>query len=128
MVVAETWAERLTTFHVNDDATLTDRRVMADLAPVPGAKHARPDGLRLDAEDAAWVADVGGRRYFVDTGGRVTDDIGFDGMPLAAVLGGADRRTLYVCVAQQIGTLDISPDPLARIEAARVEVPGAGKP
>ena len=75
------------------------------------------------------MADVNARRVIrVDTAGRVTDEVGFDGMPLAVVLGGPDRRTMYVCVAQQIGTLNISPEPLARVETVPVDVPGAGRP
>jgi sugar lactone lactonase YvrE len=129
MVVAETWAERLTRFRVASDGSLSHRETMAQLTPAAGVKHARPDGLCLDAEDAAWVADVNAHRVVrVDRDGRLTDEITVDGLPLAAVLGGPDRRTLYICVAQQIGTLDISPDPLSRIESVAVEVPGAGRP
>ena len=129
MVVAETWAERLTRFRVGSDGTLSDRETVAQLAPAAGVKHARPDGLCLDAEDAAWVADVNARRVIrVDRDGQLTDEIAVDGLPLAAVLGGPDRRTLYICVAQQIGTLDISPDPLSRIDSVTVDIPGAGRP
>ena len=105
------------------------RRRWPELTPAAGVKHTRPDGLCLDAEDAAWVADVNARRVIrVDRDGRLTDEIAVDGLPLAAVLGGPDRRTLYICVAQQIGTLNISPDPLSRIESVPVDVPGAGRP
>ena len=62
---------------------------------------APPDGICLDAEGAVWVADpIGARVFRVREGGEVTDSIGFDDViPVACVLGGDDRRTLFMCVA-----------------------------
>src|SRR4051794_19153862 len=54
MVVAETFAHRLTAFDVAPDGTLSGRRVFAEL---PGVF---PDGICLDAEGAVWVTNARG--------------------------------------------------------------------
>lgn len=131
LIVAESGGMRLTAFTVREDGTLTDRRTFAELTPArDGVGFAPPDGICLDAEGAVWVADpIGARVFRVREGGEVTDSIAFDDViPVACVLGGADRRTLLMCVAA-----DWKRDALAglrsgRIDACAVEVPGAGRP
>jgi sugar lactone lactonase YvrE len=54
LVVADSHANQLVAFAVAVDATLSNRRVWADL------QHA-PDGICADAEGAIWVASVPGR-------------------------------------------------------------------
>jgi sugar lactone lactonase YvrE len=56
LIVAESFAGRLTAFDIGDDGALTNRRVWADLGD--GA----PDGICLDAEGAVWFADVPNQR------------------------------------------------------------------
>ena len=102
LIVAESGGGRLTAFTVREDGTLTDRRTYAELTPArDDVMFAPPDGICLDAEGAVWVADPLGARVFrVREGGEVTDTIDFtDCIPVACVLGGADRRTLLMCVA-----------------------------
>jgi sugar lactone lactonase YvrE len=128
MVVAETWADRLTAFTVADDATLIDRRVFAGLSPAAGVRHARPDGVCADLAGAVWVADFAGRRVLrVEAGGRVTHDIACDGHPLAVVLGGAERRDLYVCAVARM-LAEPTPEPGGRLDVLTVDVPGQGRP
>ena len=50
LIVGESLGHRLTAFHIDDDGTLVNRSVWADLA------DAVPDGIALDAENAIWVA------------------------------------------------------------------------
>jgi sugar lactone lactonase YvrE len=132
LIVAESGAGRLTAFDVEADGTLTNRRTFAELVPEKeGVVFAPPDGICLDAEGAVWVADPLGARVFrVVEGGEVTDTIRYDDViPVACVLGGHDRRTLYLCVA-----VDWRREALAqagrtgRIDAVDVAVPGAGRP
>ena len=66
-------------------------------------------------------------------GGEVTDSIDFTielpgAIPVACVLGGADRRTLLMCVAADWKRDALEGTRTGRILAADVDVPGAGRP
>jgi sugar lactone lactonase YvrE len=131
LIVAESGASRLTAFDVQPDGTLSNRRTYADLVPEKeGVPVAPPDGICLDAEGAVWVADpIGARVFRVREGGEVTDSIGFDGViPVACVLGGPDRRTLFMCVAAHWKRDIVTAARTGRIDACEVDVPGAGRP
>lgn len=77
-----------------------------------------------------WVADPYGKRVLrVLDGGAVTDVVGFGPeMPVACVLGGEGRRTLYICAAESWRPEELHGRRTARIAALAVDVPGAGKP
>jgi sugar lactone lactonase YvrE len=131
LIVAESAGMRLTAFDVAADGTLSGRRTFADLvATKDGVPVAPPDGICLDAEGAVWVADpIGARVFRVRPGGDVTDTIDFDDViPVACVLGGPDRRTLFMCVAADWKREVVRQAPTSRIVAAPVAVPGAGRP
>ena len=49
-------------------------------------------------------------------------------IPAACVLGGPDRRTLYMCVAADWKRDVVSVQRTGRIDAIDVAVPGAGRP
>lgn len=73
LVVAETVGGCLTAFRIEDDGTLTDRRVWADLsaAGVDGGQ-VLPDGIGLGPDDRIWVSDPGtGGAVLVREGGEV---------------------------------------------------------
>ena len=57
LIVGETYAAKLTAFDINDDASLSNRRVWADLTQsIDDGTVPVPDGMCLDAEGAIWVA------------------------------------------------------------------------
>lgn len=124
LIVNETFASRMTAFDVADNGALTNRRLWAQLEP-----GVFPDGACLDAEGAIWIASPRTHEALrVRQGGEVVERIAAEQRVMACMLGGTDRRTLYVLTAS-------SPDPAAaaanrssRIEAARVDAPGAGRP
>ncbi len=92
LIVAESHAQRLTAFTIDGTGDLMDRRVWAELG-----SGAAPDGICLDAEGAAWYADVPNRRCVrVAEGGEVLGVVEADRGCFSCVLGGADGRTLYV--------------------------------
>ena len=124
MVIAETMGQRLTSFRIAPDGSLHDRQVFADL---PG--HF-PDGICLDAEGAIWVADARGPDLLrVRQGGEVVARIALPTgrFAYACMLGGADRRDLYVSTAPGTGPA-IAEQRQGGIDVIRVAVPGAGLP
>ena len=131
LIVAESGGSCLTAFRVAADGSLHDKRTFADLKPTKaGLAFAPPDGICLDADGAVWVADpINAVVTRVVEGGEVTDLVTFDGViPVACVLGGADRRTLLVCVAGDWKRDVVMKARTGRIDAFAVAVPGAGRP
>ena len=123
LIVAETFAHRLTAFDVAADGALSNRRVFAEI------ERCFPDGICLDAEGAVWVADARNPRVLrVLDGGRVERTVATgDRCAFACMLGGADRTTLYVCTAPASGP-QMADKREGRIETVRVDVPAAGWP
>ena len=124
LIVAESLASCLTAFDVAADGSLSSRRVFAE---VPG--HV-PDGICLDAEGQIWAASPFARSVVrVREGGEITARVDIEGAgAFACVLGGEDRRDLYVCCAASHRRAESPALSSGRIEVARVEVPGAGLP
>ena len=123
LIVGESGGRRLTAFDRAADGALSNRRVFADLAPNV------PDGICLDAEGAIWSADPRNREVIrVVEGGEVRDRLptGERGA-YACMLGGPERRTLFVCTCRTSGP-DAAAEREGRIEITRVDVPGAGLP
>jgi sugar lactone lactonase YvrE len=123
LVVGETFAHRLTAFDIADDGTLSNRRVFAQLDGVS------PDGICLDVGGAIWIADPWGKRVVrVFDGGRVEQTISTgERGAYACMLGGEDRRTLFICTNTGSGPA-MADKRDGRIEFLRVDVPGAGLP
>src|SRR5918997_4148162 len=122
LVVAETFGQRLTAFTIAEDGGLADRRTFA---PLDGSA---PDGICLDAEGAVWVADATGSACLrVREGGEVVERVDTGRGCFACMLGGPDRRTLFLLTAEGFRGEAIRRR-TAAIEAVEVEVPGAGWP
>jgi sugar lactone lactonase YvrE len=95
LIVAESYASRLTAFDIEDDGSLSGRRVWADLG------DGVPDGICADAEDAIWYADVPNKRCVrVREGGGVLQTLELDRGCFACALGGTNGTTLFM-VAQE---------------------------
>jgi sugar lactone lactonase YvrE len=135
MLVAETFAARISAFDRDGDGALSGRRTWAAFSDREFATTVEaiaagvplPDGIALDAEGALWVADaVGPAAIRVREGGEIVDAVATgEQASFAVALGGDDRRTLYVCAAVPYGSGDPSAHYAARLLAAQVEVPGA---
>jgi sugar lactone lactonase YvrE len=123
LVVAESYGPRLTAFDIGPDGDLDHRRVFAELEDAP-------DGICADAEGAVWYATVPGRRCVrVADGGRVLETVPLDRGGFACVLGGPDRRTLFVTAAHWRPDLpELVPAGSGQVCATEVTVPGAGWP
>jgi sugar lactone lactonase YvrE len=121
LIVAETFANRLTAFEIDDDGALKHRRVFAELAP------ATPDGICLDAEGAVWVASFQTGEFLrVFEAHSIRHRLTVPGKSaVACMLGGHDRRTLFLLTAEA-GQGQANRH--GYIETLRVDVPGAGWP
>ncbi len=125
LIVAETVAHRLTAFDIEEDGSLSHRRVWAQV-------DARPDGICLDAEGCIWMASPREPHAFlrVAEGGEIRERIDLvDRNAYACALGGVDRRTLFLLEARAskpaAGT-DARSN--GRIRMVEVAVPGVGFP
>lgn len=123
MIIGETFAKRLTAFDIADDGTLSNRRIWAE------TPNCNPDGICLDAEGGIWVTGAFTHHMIrVFEGGRVTHDLDLgERAAYACMLGGKDRRTLFVVTNSGSGPA-IAAKKDGRIETVRVDVPGAGLP
>jgi sugar lactone lactonase YvrE len=107
LVVADSQTQQLVAFDVANDATLTGRRIWADLGYAP-------DGICADTDHAIWVATVPGKQCMrVQEGGDVLDVVAVDRGCFACMLGGEDGRTLFIAAAEWHG-----------MEAAMTKGPG----
>lgn len=125
LIVAETLGHRLTAFDVEEDGSLSNRRVWAQLPP-----SIRPDGICLDAEGAVWCANPESDASVVRIreGGEITDQIRLDTHAYAVMLGGPQRKHLFICTSGSHDPAEIHQSPSAGYWVVTVDVPGAGIP
>jgi sugar lactone lactonase YvrE len=120
LIVAETFAARLTAFNIEPDGSLSGRRVWAKLED-----EMLPDGICLDADGAIWAALAYQPEVIrVKMGGEVTHRINLSGQAFACMLGGFDRRTLFFVTVGD----DSKVKSAGQVEMVTVEIPGAGLP
>jgi sugar lactone lactonase YvrE len=124
LIVAETFANRLTAFEIEVDGSLTNRRVWAQLD-----ESIYPDGICLDAEGAIWVASPSSSEVLlVREGGQVGHRIKVETTAFACMLGGVDRHTLFILTAETHHPNEAKSKASGRIEFVEVDVPRAGLP
>jgi sugar lactone lactonase YvrE len=130
LIISESFAGRLTAFDIDADGGLSNRRVFAD--------GLGPDGICLDAEGAVWVSTGGSSIARVAEGGEVLQRVELteDRAPFALMLGGPDRRTLFIMTAEwrkadgitnNLQRLANGPR-TGEILTLPVSVPGTGRP
>jgi sugar lactone lactonase YvrE len=130
LIISESFAGRLTAFAIDEDGGLSNRRVFAD--------GLGPDGICLDTEGAVWTSTGGFAVVRVAEGGEVLQrvELGNNRAPFALMLGGTDRRTLYILTAEwrpgdgvteNLRRLTEGPR-TGEILTMRVLVPGTGRP
>jgi sugar lactone lactonase YvrE len=126
LIMAESHGRKLTALDIAPDGSLSNRRVWADL--VTGV----PDGICIDAEGAVWYADVPNKCCVrVREGGEILQTVQFDRGGFACMLGGANRKTLFITANEWRGM-----EKMAEVAAARTgqvlsieaPVPSAGWP
>ena len=123
MIVAESFANRLTAYDIAEDGSLSNRRLWADL----GTRT--PDGICLDADGAIWVANpIVNECFRVGEGGDILDVIETDNRCFACMLGGPDRRTLFMLTSRYSLAVEAAVYRTGNVLVADVDVPGAGLP
>ncbi len=123
LIVGQSFGRDLVAFDIESDGSLANRRQWADLG------KGVPDGICLDAEGAIWYADpVKGGCVRVAEGGEILDRVETSNLAYACMLGGPERRHLFMCVSASSSpheTLDALSATLVVVEVA---TPGAGLP
>jgi sugar lactone lactonase YvrE len=130
LIISESFAGRLTAFDIDADGGLSHRRVFAE--------GLGPDGICLDVQGAVWVSTGGSSVVRVAPGGEVLQRVELpeNRAPFALMLGGPDRRTLFIMTAEwraadgvteNLGRLTSGPR-TGRILTLPVSVPGTGRP
>jgi sugar lactone lactonase YvrE len=150
LILAETHRHCITRFDRDAAGRLTNRRTFAELdrSMLTSGRKVFPDGMCLDAEGAVWIGTGFGCEFLrVAPGGELlTRAVPADGRwAVACMLGGADRRTLFMATAKT--TIEVQ-RPIAEseigdheahrtwartlsqgyVEAVQVDVPGEGTP
>ena len=125
LVVAESFAARLTAFDIADDGTLANRRVWAE--------GIGPDGICLDADGCIWAssANMATDCVRIAEGGEVVERIDLDSQCFATMLGGPDCRTLFMLTADWRGTEgveDVIRQRTGKVLAVEAPAPGVGWP
>jgi sugar lactone lactonase YvrE len=88
-----------------------------------------PDGICLDADGAVWYADVGTNRCVrVREGGEVLQTIELGRGCFACMLGGMDRRTLFLLAATFDPATGSIREQTGQVFIAEATAPGAGWP
>lgn len=122
LIVAESYANRLTGFAITDDGRLGERRVWAE---TPGD---HPDGICMDTDGAVWYADVGNRHCVrVAEGGKILDVAEFDRGAFACVLSRGEAAPRLFVVGQEYGG-DEDGTPSGKVVSFPAPAPGAGHP
>jgi sugar lactone lactonase YvrE len=124
LILAESYANRLTAFDIAADGSLFNRRVWADLG------DGVPDGICIDADNAVWYADVPNKRCVrVREGGEVMQSIELDRGCFACMLGGPENRTLFMLAREWSGPASAADGSrTGQVLAVEAPAPGAGWP
>jgi sugar lactone lactonase YvrE len=109
LIVAESYGKKLSAFDISPDGGLSNRRLWADLG------DGVPDGVCIDADGAVWYADVPNKHCVrVREGGEVLQTVTVDRGCFACMLGGAEKKTLFIIATEWRGM-----DKIAEVAQAR---------
>jgi sugar lactone lactonase YvrE len=120
LILAESYANRLTAFEIAADGSLSNRRIWAALG------DGVPDGICLDRENAVWYADVPNKRCVrIREGGEVLQTIELDRGCFACMLGGPQDTTLFMVAREWSGPASAA-DGSRTGQLLTAEAPAAG--
>jgi sugar lactone lactonase YvrE len=120
LILAETYAHHLTAFDIDTTGELSNRRTWAAL----GGDF--PDGICLDAEQAVWYAEVPAKHCVrVREGGQIVQTVELDRGCFACMLGGTERKTLFL-LAAEYPPASWGPDAPRTGQVLTMQAPAAG--
>ncbi len=125
LIVAESWANRLTAFDIEADGGLSNRRVWAEVGG---------DGITMDTDGAIWASAVVEDEPIVQRvreGGEILEQFELPAACFACMLGGPDGTTLFLAVARWRGLErmgELFGEYTGQILTTEVTVPRAGRP
>ena len=152
LIIAETLGAKLTSFDIEDNGELTNRKLWArtsplfslliikslsslgfDLSKIDFSKYSKnlhvPDGICLDEKNGIWIASPTTKAVVrIEKGGNITDKINTPKGAFACMLGGKERKTLYVIISNSSDPEEAQASPEGEIHSIEVEIPGVGKP
>ena len=118
LLVAESFASRVAAFDIDDDFSLSNRRVWAEI-------EGGADGVSLDADGALWCAAQGGASL-LEQGGHVRQHIELDRPAFSVALGGPHGTTLFMVANEWNGPENIGQGPRTGVVyMTEVAVPAA---
>jgi sugar lactone lactonase YvrE len=121
LVVCESFNGRITSFAIEPDGGLSDRRLLMEV-------EGRPDGCCLDQEGGIWVGLGNAFKYIRILDGEIVTTVSTpDRRAIACQLGGADGRTLF-CLTLGTDITGVDTELASRVETVRVESAAAGSP
>lgn len=123
LIVAETFASRITAFDLDPQGHLSRARVWAELG------GAYPDGLCLDQQANVWVATPNtGEVMHLSKSGQVLARVKTKGRPYACMLGGPQGNTLYIATSETDDPQEAVSGRSGRIEACETQSKHMGYP
>lgn len=150
LIVGETLGGRLTSFDIQTDGLLSNRKTWAStssqigmglikLIRTLGIKISEssstasnfhiPDGICLDKQNGIWIASPSSSSVLrIEKGGKITDVIKTPKSAYACMLGGEDGKTLFIIVAKSSAPEICIQSPEGEILSVQVDIPKAGMP
>ncbi len=123
LIVGESMGGTYQAFTINDDATLGEQRLWAQV------EGTAPDGCTLDADGGIWFSDaLGSAVVRVVEGGEVTHRVPTPMPTYACALGGEDGTTLFILCATGTHEADVAGKAEGAIYTIQVDAPHAGLP
>lgn len=121
LLVAESMGQRISSFALGEDGTMSGRRVFAQV-------EGFPDGITVDSEGGVWFGNPVSHQFLrIREGGEVTDTVDTPGPHgIACTLGGDDGHTLFMLTSTSLGDRAQAAAQLgASVVTTRVQLPAA---
>ena len=119
LIVAESLAHRITAFDIDLHGALKNRRVWVEFE-----NDVWPSGICQDTEGAIWTAAAGASAIRVKEGGEIDHLITTERPVHDLILGGPERKQLFICTSASSDPVITRRTPNASIEVFDVSIPG----